>query len=65
MNIFGGWYDYGKRVEDAMCNAFEKKSKFIARHPLVWITTFCIIFAICAIGLINIKVVLNIYALIL
>ena len=65
MNILGGWYHFGQSVEDAMSDAFEKKSKFIARHPLVWITTFCIISAICAIGLINMKVMLNLYALLL
>ena len=65
MNILGGWYHFGQSVEDAMSDAFEKKSKFIARHPLVWITTFSIISAICAIGLINMKVMLNTCALIL
>lgn len=56
MNALGRWYRFGQAVEDAVSDGFEKKGKFIARHPLAWMSVFCSIAAVCAVGLMKVKV---------
>jgi hypothetical protein len=50
------WYSLGQKVEDKAADVFKAKGKFVAKHPFVWICLFCVVAAVCAIGLSRIEV---------
>jgi hypothetical protein len=50
------WYSLGQKVEDKAADVFKAKGKLVAKHPFVWICLFCVVAAVCAIGLSRIEV---------